>query len=141
MNSTRSLSTFKIGEQIPEFQWVNVMKDFSITKLYYPIGEVSKITSLKPHVLRYWESEFPQLKPSKNRSGKRIYRRDDVRFLFLLKKLLYEEKFTIEGAKQQLIEGAKQQLMSKSEKSAIEPKDALINSLRKDLQEVLQLLS
>jgi len=109
------------------------MKDFSITKLYYPIGEVSKITSLKPHVLRYWESEFPQLKPSKNRSGKRIYRRDDVRFLFLLKKLLYEEKFTIEGAKQQL--------MSKSEKSAIEPKDALINSLRKDLQEVLQLLS
>ena len=60
------------------------------------------MTSLKPYVLRYWESEFPNLRPSKNRAGKRIYRSSDVEQVLAIKKLLYEKKFTIEGARNQL---------------------------------------
>jgi len=60
------------------------------------------MTSLKPYVLRYWESEFPSLKPSKNRAGKRIYRSSDVEQVLAIKKLLYEKKFTLEGARKQL---------------------------------------
>ena len=60
------------------------------------------MTSVKPYVLRYWESEFPSLQPSKNRAGKRIYRSSDVEQIFTIKKLLYENKFTIEGARKQL---------------------------------------
>ena len=78
------------------------MQPQKIKKLYYSISEVSEITSLKKYVLRYWETEFSQLKPSKNRAGNRIYTLDDIKTIFLLKKLLYEEKYTIEGAKNQL---------------------------------------
>jgi len=60
------------------------------------------MTSVKPYVLRYWESEFPNLRPSKNRAGKRIYRSSDVEQIVTIKKLLYENKFTIEGARKQL---------------------------------------
>ncbi len=60
------------------------------------------MTSLKPYVLRYWESEFPNLRPSKNRAGKRIYRSSDVEQVLAIKKLLYENKFTLEGARKQL---------------------------------------
>ncbi|MBO8131158.1 MAG: MerR family transcriptional regulator [Candidatus Marinimicrobia bacterium] len=76
----------------------------TIKKLYYSIGEVSKITGLKPHVLRYWESEFSQLSPAKNRAGNRIYREKDIELIHLIKNLLYEKKFTIEGAKKYLKE-------------------------------------
>lgn len=74
----------------------------SIKKLYYSIGEVSKITGLKQYVLRYWETEFKQLKPSKNRAGNRTYRQQDIDLVLKIKQLLYENKFTIEGARQQL---------------------------------------
>ena len=73
-----------------------------IKKLYYSIGEVSDITGLKQYVLRYWETEFPHLKPSKNSAGNRIYRQNDIDNLVEIKKLLHEEKFTIKGAKQYL---------------------------------------
>ena len=73
-----------------------------IKKLYYSIGEVSDITGLKQYVLRYWETEFPHLKPSKNSAGNRIYRQNDIDNLLEIKKLLHEEKFTIKGAKQYL---------------------------------------
>ena len=75
-----------------------------IKKLYYSISEVCEMTELKQYVLRYWENEFDLLKPSKNRSGNRIYTKDDVDNIFLIKKLLYEEKYTIEGAKKKLAE-------------------------------------
>ncbi|MFQ5705930.1 MAG: MerR family transcriptional regulator [bacterium] len=78
------------------------MKKLAIKKLYYSISEVSKITSLKPYVLRYWETEFSELKPSKNRAGNRIYRLNDINLINLIKKLLYQEKYTIEGARQKL---------------------------------------
>ena len=74
----------------------------SIKKLYYSIGEVSEITGLKQYVLRYWESEFPALSPSKNRAGNRVYKERDIQYIKLIKHLLYDKKFTIEGAKQKL---------------------------------------
>ena len=73
-----------------------------IKKLYYSIGEVSQITELKQYVLRYWETEFPHLKPSKNSAGNRVYTPEDVENIKEIKKLLHEEKFTIKGARQHL---------------------------------------
>ena len=78
------------------------MQARDIKKLYYSISEVSEITELKQYVLRYWETEFPQLKPSKNRAGNRIYRTHDIELISDIKSLLYERKFTIKGAKQHL---------------------------------------
>jgi DNA-binding transcriptional MerR regulator len=71
-------------------------------KEYYSIGEVCEITGLKPHVLRYWESQFRILNPSKNRAGNRAYRRKDIQLIQLVRHLLYTEKFTIDGARQKL---------------------------------------
>lgn len=68
-------------------------------KLYYSISEVSRITDLEQYVLRYWETEFELLKPAKNSSGNRIYTNKDIKLILLIKKLLKEEKYTIEGAK------------------------------------------
>lgn len=73
-------------------------------KLYYSISEVCSYTELEPHVLRYWESEFSQLKPKKNRAGNRAYREKDIDLIKYIKHLLYEEKFTIPGAKKKLNE-------------------------------------
>ena len=78
------------------------MEARDIKKLYYSISEVSEITELKQYVLRYWETEFSQLKPSKNRAGNRIYRSHDIDLLIQIKSLLYERKFTIKGAQQYL---------------------------------------
>ncbi len=71
-------------------------------RLYYRIGEVSRITGLKPHVLRYWESEFKVIKPHKGGSLQRLYRRKDLDLILRIKKLLYEEGFTIAGAKKKI---------------------------------------
>ena len=75
-----------------------------IKKLYYSIGDVSEMTGLKQYVLRYWETEFPMLNPSKNRAGNRTYKQEDIRVIRQIKELLYEKKFTIRGAKQYLID-------------------------------------
>ena len=71
-------------------------------KLYFRIGEVSDLVGVKPYVLRYWESEFPDIKPSKSKSGQRLYKRRDVELLLRIKELLYEERFTINGARKRL---------------------------------------
>ena len=76
----------------------------SIKKLYYSIGEVSKITELKQYVLRYWETEFKQLNPNKNKAGNRTYRQKDIDLILDIKNLLYKEKFTIVGARKMLIQ-------------------------------------
>jgi len=73
-------------------------------KLYYRIGEVSRITGVKPYVLRYWESEFRWMAPQKSRSQQRLYRRRDIEVIQLIKRLLYEERFTIAGARKRLRE-------------------------------------
>jgi DNA-binding transcriptional MerR regulator len=71
-------------------------------KLFFKIGEVCELTDTQPYVLRYWESEFPALAPAKNSSGQRIYRRRDIETILRIKQLLYEEGFTIAGAKKRL---------------------------------------
>jgi DNA-binding transcriptional MerR regulator len=71
-------------------------------KLYFKIGEVSELLGVEPYVLRYWESEFPGLSPKKSGTGHRLYRRKDVELLLRIKHLLYEKRFTIEGARQSL---------------------------------------
>lgn len=116
------------------------MKNKSIKKLYYSISEVSKITSLKQYVLRFWETEFPELKPAKNRAGNRIYKLSDIKLIFLIKKLLYEDRYTIEGARQKL----KLLYQMKSTQMTIplqdNPEDDPVSSLKKDLQEILNIL-
>jgi hypothetical protein len=74
-------------------------------KLFYKIGEVSKIADVEPYVLRYWETEFPFLKPRKSKSGQRIYVKKDLDLIFQIKGLLYDERFTIEGVRKRLGEG------------------------------------
>ena len=71
-------------------------------KLYFRIGEVSKLTQTKPYVLRFWETEFPTLKPAKSKSGHRLYRREDVKAVLEIKRLLYGKGFTISGARKHL---------------------------------------
>ena len=75
-------------------------------KLFFKIGEVCEITDTQPYVLRFWESEFPQLAPRKNRSGQRVYQRKDIETVLRIKKLLYEEEYTIAGARKKLDEDA-----------------------------------
>ncbi len=78
------------------------MTDPAPTQEFFSIGEVCALTDLKPHVLRYWESQFRFLNPSKNRSGNRVYKSREVELILLVKHLLYTEKYTIEGARQRL---------------------------------------
>ncbi|MEW6108724.1 MAG: MerR family transcriptional regulator [Nitrospirota bacterium] len=74
-------------------------------KLFYKIGEVSKITGVESYVLRYWETEFPFLKPRKNKSGQRVYIKKDLELILQLKKMLYQERYTIEGVRKKFGEG------------------------------------
>lgn len=92
-------------------------KNFAMKKLYYSISEVSKITELEQYVLRYWETEFDNLKPAKNLAGNRIYTNKDIKLILFIKKLLRDEKYTIEGAKKII-----KNLDSKDEKGIENPK-------------------
>jgi len=80
----------------------DVNRPVSVERLYYRIGEVSRVTGLKPHVLRYWESEFKVIKPHKGGSLQRLYRKKDLDLILKIKKLLYDEGFTIAGAKRKI---------------------------------------
>ena len=101
-------------------------------KRYFTIGEVSDLCGVKPHVLRYWEQEFPQLKPVKRRGNRRYYQRHDVIMIRQIRSLLYEQGFTIGGARQQLSgEGAKDDQNHTQQ---------LAKQLRMELEEVLQIL-
>lgn len=90
-------------------------------KLYFRIGEVSNIVGVKPYVLRYWESEFQDIKPSKSKSGQRLYKRRDVELLVNIKRLLYDDRFTIDGARRRLKELGKMEGV-KEEHAALTPK-------------------
>ena len=78
------------------------MNEVEIEKLYYSIGEVSDMFNIDQHVLRFWETEFKELKPRKNKAGKRLYRESDIQVISRIRQLLYEERYTIEGARRQL---------------------------------------
>ena len=88
-----------------------------VKKLYYSIGEVSEITELKQYVLRYWESEFSQLRPAKNSAGNRNYRKADIDLINEIKDLLYNKHYTIKGARQHLKDKAKQPIKEPVEKT------------------------
>jgi len=90
-------------------------------KVYYAIGEVCDLTGLKPHVLRYWENQFEVLAPTKNRAGNRVYRPKDIELVLLVKHLLYEEKYTIEGARQRLLEMRKAGELEEERQVVLEP--------------------
>ena len=100
-------------------------------KRYFRIGEVSRIIGVEPYVLRYWESEFPKIRPSRADSNQRTYQRKDVELIMEIKRLLYEEKMTIEGAKKRL---------KKSQSSRI-PSKEFLKELKAEIQEVIEILS
>ena len=112
----------------------------SIKKLYYSIGEVSKITDLKQYVLRYWETEFKQLNPNKNKAGNRTYRQKDIDTILEIKNLLYKEKFTIEGARKMLSQPSKEvKVATKTEKNVITKgvNSKILEKIRNDLKSIL----
>ena len=112
----------------------------SIKKLYYSIGEVSKITDLKQYVLRYWETEFKQLNPNKNKAGNRTYRQKDIDTILEIKNLLYKEKFTIEGARKMLTQPSKEfKVANKTEKKVITTgvNTKILEKIRNDLKSIL----
>ena len=127
-------------------------------KLYFRIGEVSDIVGVKPYVLRYWESEFQDIKPSKSKSGQRLYKRRDVELLVGIKRLLYDERFTIDGARKRLKEipkseeassrqldvfeekATKVEKVEKSEAAASVADKKVLVKLKKDLESLLQII-
>ena len=101
-------------------------------KRYFTIGEVSELCGVKPHVLRYWEQEFPQLKPAKRRGNRRYYQRHDVLMVRQIRSLLYDQGFTISGARQQLSgENAKHDLTQTHQ---------VLRQMRVELEEILHVL-
>ena len=110
------------------------MEARDIKKLYYSISEVSEITSLKQYVLRYWETEFSQLKPGKNRAGNRIYRSHDVDTIMEIKSLLYDRKFTIKGAQQHLKHPSEKQSHIVEKMKIVKLSDSIDIQTLKDLK-------
>ena len=105
---------------------------------FYSIGEVCALTDLKPHVLRYWESQFRFLNPAKNRSGNRVYKGREVELIMLVKHLLYTEKFTIDGARQRVDQYRRTGELRASARKAFEAE--AVQDLRASLEEVLGIL-
>lgn len=99
------------------------------SKLFYRIGEISRITGLEPHVLRYWETEFPHLRPEKRKSGQRLYTRTDLDNILHVKQLLYRDGFTITGAKRKI--------RGRSGRDV----DEVIESAKREIRELLDLLN
>jgi DNA-binding transcriptional MerR regulator len=109
-------------------------------KLYFRIGEVSQLARTKPYVLRYWETEFPTLKPTKSATGHRLYRRPDVEMVFEIKRLLYEEGFTIEGARKHLAGNSSGVVESKSGNSS-RLNDDQVKAIKRELEGILTIVS
>ena len=105
---------------------------------FFSIGEVCELTGLKPHVLRYWESQFRFLRPAKNRSGNRVYQRREVELLNLVKHLLYDEKYTIEGARQKVDQHRKSGDLKAVARGALTLQT--LESFESDLKELLAAL-
>ena len=113
-------------------------------KLFFRIGEVSEMLGVEPYVLRYWESEFPGLAPKKSSSGQRMFRRKDVDLLFNIKHLLYEKKFTIEGARKALKSGKADPspvLAKPARQEELFPVADPIPAIRQELSAILKLLT
>jgi DNA-binding transcriptional MerR regulator len=116
------------------------------SKQYFKIGEVSSLTELETYVLRYWETEFKSIRPVRMGSNQRLYRRKDVETILEIKKLLYEEGFTIAGAKKKIVQNHKVEKESLAAKEELavsldEPLRDLLQVVRKELTEIQQVLS
>ena len=110
-----------------------------LKRAYYSIGDVCDLTGLKPHVLRYWEGQFEVLQPSKNRAGNRVYRPKEVELILLLKHLLYEEKFTIEGARRRVRELRTEGGLEEERSQALTPE--VLSGMRGELERLRALLT
>lgn len=115
-------------------------------KLFFKIGEVAEIAGIKPHVLRFWESEFGMLRPVKSRTGHRVYRKKDLETVLQIRKLLYEEGYTISGAKKKLFQKDKNsdvnlEALSSEEESDQDEKADLLNRLKDNLLSILEILN
>ena len=105
---------------------------------YFSIGDVCQLTDLKPHVLRYWESQFRFLNPVKNRSGNRVYQRREIELIMLVKHLLYTEKFTIEGARKRIEQFRRTGSLKSEARFALQHET--LESITSELENILDLL-
>lgn len=108
-------------------------------KVYYAIGEVCDLVGLKPHVLRYWETQFDVLRPTKNRAGNRVFRAKDIELVLLVKHLLYDKKYTIEGAKQRLAEMKRAGELEEERQDILEPE--FLAGMKAELEELRSVLT
>jgi len=108
-------------------------------RLYYSISEVSEMIGVKPHVLRYWETQFKMLRPKKGRGGARMYRKRDVEILFEVKQLLYENRFTIAGARRKLLDERQNKEQMELTFTRTD-REEMLRALRKDLESLLSLV-
>ncbi len=108
-------------------------------KVYYSIGEVCDLTGLKPHVLRYWETQFDVLNPTKNRAGNRVYRSKEIEIILLVKHLLYEKKYTIEGANNRLVEMRRADELEQERQDVLEPE--FLAAIKTELEELREVLT
>ena len=115
------------------------MRESIAKKAYYSIGEVCDLTGLKPHVLRYWETQFDILRPTKNRAGNRVFRPKDIELVLLVKNLLYEQKYTIEGANQKLLDMRKEGELEGGQHEVLGPE--FLSSMKEELESLSQILT
>lgn len=115
------------------------MRSIPAGRLYYSISEVSEMIGVKPHVLRYWETQFKMLRPKKGRGGARMYRKRDVEILFEVKQLLYENRFTIAGARRKLLDD-RQSREQMELTFARTDREEMLRALRKDLETLLAIV-
>ena len=113
----------------------------AIKKLYYSISEVSEITELKAYVLRYWETEFSQLKPPKNRAGNRTYRQKDIEVILKIKDLLYSKKYTIDGARNFLKGKESIDNQERNSPAHNEKEKLILSKIKEDLKDILSIIS
>lgn len=114
------------------------MKSPEPVQEFFSIGDVCSLTDLKPHVLRYWESQFKFLHPAKNRSGNRVYQRKEIELIMLVKRLLYVDKFTIDGARQQMDDFRKSGELRTVARAALDSQ--AVEALEGDLRAILAIL-
>lgn len=106
-------------------------------KFFFRIGEVSKLTSVEPHVLRYWETEFKSLRPKKNKAGQRVYKKKDVLLILSIKELLYQQKYTIAGAKKRIEAEQDMSVVTVANPSL----KGTLQEVKEELKDVLKVLS
>ena len=111
-----------------------------VSKTYRPISEVSELVGVKPHVLRYWETQFGMLRPKKNRAGNRMYRPDEIKLLLRIKELLYERRFTIAGARRRLLDERREEAPQAELGFADAERKLVIHEVKSELRALLDRL-